>query len=102
MNIRNSSLKVRCDSCKRDILITFNTNKCPKCGNNFDSDGIHNLFYDAETKYLNSNYHKISKNLETTGNTLNSVGNFFKSLGCLIFSIPFVLILLSILKSLLK
>lgn len=94
MDIETESLKIYCPHCTKKIILTFNTNKCPKCQNEFNIDEVHKLFYEYQSQVLNSTGHKVGKNLESFGNTVSEAGGCIQNIGCIIFLFPLALFLL--------
>ncbi|WP_438766833.1 hypothetical protein [Enterococcus sp. AZ102] len=88
MNNESVILKIKCPNCNKNINITYNTEKCPKCEIDFDINQVHSLFHAYETRLANSKMYKFGQNMERTGDNLNSLGNYIQQIGCFIFSIP--------------
>lgn len=92
MDIKHEKLKIQCPNCGKEIIITFNTIHCPKCNQNFDSDSIHQVFYDYETQVANSSYTKAGEKLEKFSKGAEKTGKAIEQIGCFIFMLPLGLI----------
>ena len=93
MDIKNEKLKVACKNCNKNIVLTFNSQRCPKCHTHFDTDEIHNLFYEYESQLANSTAYKIGNNLESIGAEGQKIGGCLSNIGCIIFLLPIALLL---------
>lgn len=93
LDIKSEKLKVVCPNCNKNIILGFNTKKCPKCENPFDTEEIHNLFYEYESQLLNSTAYKVGNKLESLGNAGKEAGGCISNIGCIIFLLPITLLL---------
>ena len=102
MDLQNKTLNINCPHCGKNITLTFNTIKCPKCGGTFKSAAVKRFFYNYESRLANSKSYKVANAIEKTGNGLTGFGNFLSSLGCAIMGIPLLIILVWFILSMLK
>lgn len=91
MDLENTKLKLKCNNCNNNIILTFHTRKCPKCGTEFTEDEVKQVFYDYESKVANSTATQVGETLEGCGTTLQGCGEAISGIGCLIMII-FILI----------
>lgn len=100
MDLEQARLKLKCEHCKNDIILTFHTQRCPKCGFRFDPDEVKQIFYDYESHVENSKATQVGNALEGCGTALQGCGQSLSSLGCLIMIIILLIPLLSFIFSL--
>lgn len=100
MNLENTKLKLKCNNCNNNIILTFHTQRCPKCGVEFDQDEVKQKFYDYESSVENSTATKVGNALEGVGDTIQGCGQAISSLGCLIICILLLIPLLHFIFSL--
>lgn len=94
MDIEKEHLKMKCDSCKNDFILTFHTIKCPKCGAIFDTNEIHQIFYNYESRLANSKLYQRGKKMQNSGKYIEKTGETISQIGCFIFMIPIGLLCL--------
>lgn len=94
MDLQNTTLNIICPYCSKNITLTFNTIRCPKCSGTFEPESIKRIFYDYESRIANSSAMKFANSMETTGKALDSFGSFLSSLGCVIMGLPVMIILI--------
>lgn len=94
MNTEQERLKVSCLHCKKDIILTFNTTKCPKCGQSFKVDEVHQVFYDYESQIANSRAHNAANKINSVSEGTRKTGNWLQDIGCVIFLLPLTILLL--------
>ena len=87
MDLEQARLKLKCEHCKNDIILTFHTQRCPKCGFRFDPDEVKQIFYDYESQVENSKATQVGNALDGCGTALQGCGQSLSSLGCLIMII---------------
>lgn len=100
MDLENARLKLKCEHCKNDIILTFHTQRCPKCGFRFDPDEVKHIFYDYESHVENSTATQVGNALDGCGTALQGCGQSLSSLGCLIIIILLLIPLLHFIFSL--
>ena len=100
MDLENARLKLKCEHCKNDIILTFHTQRCPKCGFRFDPDEVKQIFYDYESQVKNSKATQVGNTLDGCGTALQGCGQSLSSLGCLIMIILLLIPLLHFIFSL--
>ena len=100
MDLEQARLKLKCEHCKNDIILTFHTQRCPKCGFRFDPDEVKQIFYDYESHVENSKATQVGDALDGCGTALQGCGQTLSSLGCLIMPIILLTTLLSFIFSL--
>lgn len=100
MDLENARLKLKCEHCKNDIILTFHTQRCPKCGFRFDPDEVKQIFYDYESQVENSKATQVGNTLDGCGTALQGCGQSLSSLGCLIMIILLLIPLLHFIFSL--
>ena len=100
MDLEQTRLKLKCEHCKNDIILTFHTQRCPKCGFRFNTDEIKQKFYDYESHVENSTATQVGNALDGCGTALQGCGQSLSSLGCLIMIILLLIPLLSFIFSL--
>lgn len=96
MDIEKEKLKIPCFNCKENIIITYRTEDCPKCGMHFNPDVIHKIFHDYETRLLNNKAYQMGERLESFGNATQKAGKGMSQIGCgmtLLITIPVLIIL---------
>ena len=98
MNIDGVTLKSQCSNCGKDILLTYNTTKCPLCGNIFPPGSIKEIFHDYESQVVNSKANKVAAEIGRTSDGLKAVGEAMSAIGCLIILIPILIVLFMIMK----
>lgn len=94
MDIEKKTLKMKCESCGNDFILTFNTVKCPKCGIAFNIDEIHKIFYNYESRLANSKLYQRSQRMQKSGERLEKTGETISQIGCLLFMLPIGLLCL--------
>lgn len=97
MDIESEVLKIDCPICKNKILLTFNTTSCPKCGVNYNPDDVHKVFYDYQSKLINSKSYQRNKNAGKVFNSMEKTGNALSQIGCALMMIPIGILCLIIL-----
>ena len=100
MDITQQKLKLSCNTCKKNFICTFNTTQCPHCNADFDSDVIHRIFYDYETRLENNNLYKTGEKMEKFGSGMQQAGSGLSQLGCGCMMIPFAIVGIIIIISL--
>nr|DAY84531.1 MAG TPA: hypothetical protein [Caudoviricetes sp.] len=100
MDLENARLKLKCEHCKNDIILTFHTQRCPKCGFRFEPDEVKQIFYDYESQVENSKATQVGNTLDGCGTALQGCGQSLSSLGCLIVIILLLIPLLHFIFSL--
>ena len=100
MDLEQARLKLKCEHCKNDIILTFHTQRCPKCGMEYDSDEVKQIFYDYESYVENSKATQVGNTLDGCGTALQGCGQSLSSLGCLIMIILLLIPLLHFIFSL--
>lgn len=100
MDLENARLKLKCEHCKNDIILTFHTQRCPKCGFRFEPDEVKQIFYDYESQVENSKATQVGNTLDSCGTALQGCGQSLSSLGCLIMIILLLIPLLHFIFSL--
>lgn len=100
MDLENARLKLKCEHCKNDIILTFHTQRCPKCGFRFEPDEVKQIFYDYESQVENSKATQVGNTLDGCGAALQGCGQSLSSLGCLIMIILLLIPLLHFIFSL--
>lgn len=100
MDLEQARLKLKCEHCKNDIILTFHTQRCPKCGFRFDPDEVKQIFYDYESQVENSKATQLGNTLDGCGTALQGCGQSLSSLGCLIMIILLLIPLLHFIFSL--
>lgn len=100
MNLENARLKLKCNNCGNNIILTFHTRKCPKCGIEFTQEEVEQVFYDYESRVENSKATQIGNALEGAGDVIQGCGQAISSLGCLIICILLLIPLLHFIFSL--
>lgn len=100
--MEGKTLKITCPICKKSMILTFNTTQCPHCHSTFDTDEVHKVFYDYESKLANSKLYRFGSYMEKSGNAMSGFGGFLQNLGCFIFLLPIGIFCIYILISLLK
>ncbi len=100
MDLENARLKLKCEHCKNDIILTFHTQRCPKCGFRFEPDEVKQIFYDYESQVENSKATQVGNTLDGCGTALQGCGQSLSSLGCLIMIILLLIPLLHFIFSL--
>ena len=98
MNIDDVTLKSQCSNCGKDILLTYNTTKCPLCGNIFPPGSVKEIFHDYESQVVNSKANKVAAEIGRTSEGLKVVGEAMSAIGCLIILIPILIVLFMIMK----
>ena len=98
MKIEEITLKSQCSNCGKDIVLTYNTTKCPLCGNIFPPGSIKDIFHDYESQLVNSKSNKVATKIGKTSDGLKVVGDAISAVGCLIILIPILIVLFMILK----
>ena len=98
MNIDDVTLKSQCSNCGKDILLTYNTTKCPLCGNIFPPGSVKEIFHDYESQVVNSKANKVAAQIGRTSEGLKVVGEAMSAIGCLIILIPILIVLFMIMK----
>lgn len=101
MDIEKVRLNTKCPHCKEDIVLTFNTTKCPKCHQPYDSEEVKTAFYEYESQVVNSNAYKAGETGEKIGQGLQDVGSCLQNCGCIIMLLPIVLLILYLFFSML-
>lgn len=101
MDIKSKKIKLKCENCSKDFYLTFNTTQCPNCGIHFNSDDVHQLFYEYESRLANSKLYRFGEKTERVGDSLEKSGSFLQQLGCFIFLIPLGLFCLWLIFSIL-
>ncbi|MBO1141489.1 hypothetical protein FQS87_16390 [Enterococcus avium] len=94
MDIEKKTLKMKCESCGNDFILTFNTVKCPKCGIALNIDEIHEIFYNYESRLANSKLYQRSQRMQKSGERLEKTGETISQIGCLLFMLPIGLLCL--------
>ena len=100
MDLENARLKLKCEHCKNDIILTFHTQRCPKCSFRFDPDEVKQIFYDYESHVENSKATQVGNALVGAGEAMQGCGQALSSLGCLIMIILLLIPLLHFIFSL--
>lgn len=100
MDLEQARLKLKCEHCKNDIILTFHTQRCPKCGFRFDPEEVKQIFYDYESQVENSKATQVGNTLDGCGTALQGCGQSLSSLGCLIMIILLLIPLLHFIFSL--
>lgn len=100
MDLEQARLKLKCEHCKNDIILTFHTQRCPKCGFRFEPDEVKQIFYDYESQVENSKATQVGNTLDGCGTALQGCGQSLSSLGCLIMIILLLIPLLHFIFSL--
>lgn len=100
MDLENARLKLKCEHCKNDIILTFHTQRCPKCGFRFEPDEVKQIFYDYESQVENSKATQVGNTLDGCGTALQGCGQAIGNLGCLIMIILLLIPLLHFIFSL--
>ncbi|MGO3635001.1 MAG: hypothetical protein ACTIOO_01640 [Pseudolactococcus laudensis] len=98
MKIDDITLKSQCSNCGKDILLTYNTTKCPLCGNIFPPGSVKEIFHDYESQVVNSKANKVAAEIGRTSEGLKVVGEAMSAIGCLIILIPILIVLFMIMK----
>ena len=98
MKIEEITLKSQCSNCGKDILLTYNTTKCPLCWNIFPPGSIKEIFHDYESQVVNSKANKVAAEIGRTSEGLKVVGEAISAIGCLIILIPILIVLFMIMK----
>lgn len=101
MDLEQARLKYKCEHCKNDIILTFHTQRCPKCGFRFNTDEVKQKFYDYESHVENSKATQVGNALVGAGEVMQGCGQAVSSLGCLIIIILLLIPLLQFIFSLL-
>lgn len=96
MDIKTRNFKYNCPYCKDQIVLTFNTLKCPKCGHAYDPDVVHNYYYEVESKLVNSKEYQRAQRLMKTGENITSVSNGASQFGCAAIVFPAFVVLILI------
>lgn len=102
MNVENRRLKIKCPFCHKKIFLTFNTTKCPVCKEGFDSDAVHQMFYDYESQLANSKAYRTGEKLQKAGNAMENAGNTMSQIGCALMTLTIGVIFILIIMSLLS
>lgn len=100
MDLEQARLKLKCEHCKNDIILTLHTRRCPKCGFRFNPDEVKQIFYDYESQVENSKATQVGNTLDGCGTALQGCGQSLSSLGCLIIIILLLIPLLHFIFSL--
>ncbi|WP_347086784.1 hypothetical protein [Streptococcus rubneri] len=100
MDLEQARLKLKCEHCKNDIILTFHTQRCPKCGFRFDPNEVKQIFYDYESQVENSKATQVGNALDGCGTALQGCGQAIGNLGCLIMIILILILLLHFIFSL--
>ena len=100
MDLEQARLKLKCEHCKNDIILTFHTQRCPKCGFRFDPNEVKQIFYDYESQVENNKATQVGNALDGCGTALQGCGQSLSSLGCLIMIILLLIPLLHFIFSL--
>lgn len=98
MKIDDITLKSQCSNCGKDIVLTYNTTKCPLCGNIFPPGSVKEIFHDYESQVVNSKANKVAAEIGRTSEGLKVVGEAMSAIGCLIILIPILIVLFMIMK----
>lgn len=98
MKIDDITLKSQCSNCGKDIVLTYNTTKCPLCGNIFPPGSVKEIFHDYESQVVNSNANKVAAEIGRTSEGLKVVGDAVSAIGCLIILIPILIVLFMLMK----
>ncbi|MDT2661068.1 zinc ribbon domain-containing protein [Enterococcus hulanensis] len=88
MDIKKEKLEIECPNCKKKFLLTFNTINCPHCGMHFDQEEVHQVFYNYESKLVNSKAYKTGERFKKTGETMQKTGGALQQIGCFLFLLP--------------
>ncbi|WP_142433414.1 hypothetical protein [Enterococcus mundtii] len=102
MDIEKERIKINCNFCNKDIILTFNTIQCPNCGSQFSSEEVHQVFYNYESRVANSKLHQFSEKMQKSGENMEKTGNTISQLGCFIFLLPLGLLCLWFLITMFK
>lgn len=98
MKIEEMTLNSKCSNCGKDIILTYNTTKCPLCGTIFPPGSIKEIFHDYESQIINSKSSKIATKIGNTSEGLRVVGEAMSAIGCLIILIPILIVLFMLMK----
>lgn len=88
MNLKEEQLNIDCPFCKKKIVLTFNTLKCPSCSASYEKEDVHKVFYEYESQVANSNFTKIGNNAEKFGSGMQKTGSAIQQIGCFLFMLP--------------
>lgn len=91
----NNNIEIKCPNCKKKVFVNYNTDHCPRCNVPYDNDNIKDMFHKLES--INRNTQR-AKNI---GNGVRETGDAMNNIGCALMLIPFAIIGLIILFSLL-
>lgn len=96
MDIEKEKIKIPCPSCQKRIVITYRTESCPFCNMQFNTDYIHSIFHDYETRIMNNKAYRAGEKMSEFGNATQEIGNGMSKIGCgmtLLITIPILIIL---------
>jgi hypothetical protein len=92
VDITKEILPLNCPHCGKKIKLTFNSISCPYCSGKFNSDEVHNLFYQYESHLVNSKSYTVANNMEKAGDKIEKTGNALSEIGCALMLIPIAII----------
>lgn len=102
MDLEKERIKVNCNFCKKDFILTFHTNQCPNCRGKFPPEEIHQIFYNHESRLVNSKLYQAGEKIQKSGERIGQTGNFISQIGCFIFMLPIGLLCLWFLITMFK
>lgn len=88
MDLENERIKINCNFCKKDFILTFNTTQCPNCGGKFSPEEVHQVFYNYESRLANSKLYRAGEKMQKSGERIEKTGSFISQIGCFIFMLP--------------
>lgn len=100
MNLENEKLNIKCPHCNNNIVLTFHTVKCPKCGGAFDPEEVKQTFYNYESNVENNKATQVGNAITGAGEAMQGCGQVISGLGCLIIIIFLLIPLLQFIFSL--
>lgn len=93
--MKTESVKINCPSCNQRIIITRDTESCPKCSMQFNPKVVQDMFDKLDSiEGKTQSIQNVSKGVQETGKAVNDIG-------CALMMIPIAIIALVILFSLL-
>lgn len=98
MDIKKERIRINCAHCENKIVLTYHTERCPKCGQPFDPEQVKSLFHNYESQVMNSKFYQAGEKMGKAGNAMAEVGNSMQSCGCTLTLITiFIIIVLALL-----
>lgn len=100
MDLENTKLKLKCNHCSNNIILTYHTIKCPKCGTLYDPEEVKQIFHNYESNVENNKATQVGNALTGAGEAMQGCGQVVSGLGCLIIIIFLLIPLLQFIFSL--